>query len=71
VLHTGIAKMSFESTDVEGKTMDTMGDVWLYINATSLCIANLKAILEELRVFGKANNLKCKFYIINGYHGNG
>ncbi|KAI8875714.1 ribosomal protein L1 [Backusella circina FSU 941] len=37
VLHTGIAKMSFESADVE---------------------ANLKAILEELRVFGKTNNLK-------------
>ncbi|CAO3643553.1 unnamed protein product [Mucor hiemalis] len=37
VLHTGIGKVNFESTDIE---------------------ANLKAILEELRVFGKANNLK-------------
>ncbi|KAF7722338.1 hypothetical protein EC973_003428 [Apophysomyces ossiformis] len=37
VLHTGIGKVDFESSDIE---------------------ANLKAILEELRVFGKANNLK-------------
>ncbi|KAI8343399.1 ribosomal protein L1-like protein [Chlamydoabsidia padenii] len=37
VLHTGIGKVEFESSDLE---------------------ENLKAILEELRVFGKANNLK-------------
>ncbi|KAI7869991.1 ribosomal protein L1-like protein [Spinellus fusiger] len=37
VLHTGIARVSFNLEDMEG---------------------NLKAILEELRVFGKANNLK-------------
>ncbi|KAI8377931.1 ribosomal protein L1-like protein [Radiomyces spectabilis] len=37
LLNLGIAKMTFDSADVE---------------------ANLKAILEELRVFGKANNLK-------------
>ncbi|CAO3645299.1 unnamed protein product [Cunninghamella echinulata] len=37
VLHTGIGKVEFEATDIEG---------------------NLKAILEELRVFGKTNNLK-------------
>ncbi|CAO3700548.1 unnamed protein product [Rhizopus microsporus] len=37
VLHTGIGKVHFQSTDLE---------------------ANLKAILEELRAFGKANNLK-------------
>lgn len=37
VLHTGIGKVNFQSSDLE---------------------ANLKVILEELRTFGKANNLK-------------